>query len=121
MSDKQKKFPQLSALIRIDYQPEPEFRFTVHFNDKQDGEMSKQVVARDINYLMDMEKCRRLIGAHTPIAPPRIKQDEFQTIIENLKETETVQPPPAGTSPKEFAEIFRRTYSWCSCSKRNIV
>ena len=106
MSDKQKKFPQLSALIRIDYQPEPEFRFTVHFNDKQDGEMSKQVVARDINYLMDMEKCRRLIGAHTPIAPPRIKQDEFQTIIENLKETETVQPPPAGTSPKELLQKY---------------
>jgi len=106
MSDKQKKFPQLSALIRIDYQPEPEFRFTVNFNDKQDGEMSKQVVARDINYLMDMEKCRRLIGAHTPIAPPRIKQDEFQTIIENLKETETVQPPPLGTSPKELLHKY---------------
>ena len=106
VSDKQKKFPQLSALIRIDYQPEPEFRFTVHFNDKQDGEMSKQVVARDINYLMDMEKCRRLIGAHTPIAPPRIKQDEFQTIIETLKETETVQPPPAGTSPKELLHKY---------------
>ncbi len=106
MSDKQKKFPQLSALIRIDYQPEPEFRFTVNFNDKQDGEMSKQVVARDINYLMDMEKCRRLIGSHTPIAPPRIKQDEFQTIIENLKETETVQPPPLGTSPKELLHKY---------------
>ena len=106
MSDKQKKFPQLSALIRIDYQPEPEFRFTVHFNDKQDGEMSKQVVARDINYLMDMEKCRRLIGAHTPIAPPRIKQDEFQNIVEKLKETETVQPPPAGTSPKEILHKY---------------
>ena len=79
MSDKQKKFPQLSALIRIDYQPEPEFRFTVHFNDKQDGEMSKQVVARDINYLMDMEKCRRLIGAHTPIAPPRINRMNSKT------------------------------------------
>ena len=46
MSDKQKKFPQLSALIRIDYIPEPEFRFTVHFNDKQDGEMSKQVCSK---------------------------------------------------------------------------
>ena len=106
LSDKQKKFPQLSALIRIDYQPDPEFRFTVHFNDKQDGEMSKQVVARDINYLMDMEKCRRLIGAHTPLAPPRIKQDEFQIIMENLKETETVQPPPLGTSPKELLQKY---------------
>jgi hypothetical protein len=53
-----------------------------------------------------MEKCRRLIGAHTPIAPPRIKQDEFQTIIETLKETETVQPPPAGTSPKELLHKY---------------
>jgi hypothetical protein len=106
MSDKQKKFPQLSALIRIDYQPEPEFRFTVHFNDKQDGEKSKQVVARDVNYLMDMEKCRRLVASHTPIAPPRIKQDEFQVIIEKLKETETVQPPPAGTSPKEILQKY---------------
>ena len=106
MSDKQKKFPQLSALIRIDYIPEPEFRFTVHFNDKQDGEKSKQVLARDVNYLMDMEKCRRLIASHTPIAPPRIKQDEFQSIIEKLKETETVQPPPAGTSPKELLHKY---------------
>ena len=55
---------------------------------------------------MDMEKCRRLIASHTPIAPPRIKQDEFQSIIEKLKETETVQPPPAGTSPKELLQKY---------------
>ena len=45
MSDKQKNFPTVSS-IRIDYIPEPEFRFTVHFNDKQDGEKSKQVLKR---------------------------------------------------------------------------
>ena len=106
MSDKVKKFPQLSALIRIDYQPEPEFRFTVHYNDKEEGERSKQVVARDVNYLMDMEKCRRLIASHTPIAPPRIKGDEFQTILDTLKQSETVQPPPPGTSPKELLKKY---------------
>lgn len=106
MSDKVKKFPQLSALIRIDYQPEPEFRFTVHYNDKEEGERSKQVVARDVNYLMDMEKCRRLIASHTPIAPPRIKGDEFQIILDSLKESETVQPPPPGTSPKELLKKY---------------
>ena len=50
---------------------------------------------------MDMEKCRRLIGAHTPIAPPKIKQDEFQTIIETLK-TETVQPPQQELHQKNY-------------------
>lgn len=102
LSDKTKKFPKLSALIKIDYQPDPEFRFTVHYSDKNDGEKTKMVVAKTIDYLMDMEKCRRLIAAHTPIAPPRIKQDEFQNILDELKQSEKVENPPAGTSPQEI-------------------
>jgi hypothetical protein len=101
-SDKVKKFPALSALIKIDYSPEPEFRFTVHYNDKIEGEASQQIIARDINYIMDQEKLRRLIGAHTPIPPPRIKGDDMQNILDVLWQGMKTEKAPPGTSPKEI-------------------
>ena len=101
-SDKVKKFPALSALIKIDYSPEPEFRFTVHYNDKVEGETTQQIIARDINFIMDQEKLRRLIGAHTPIPPPRIKGDDMQNILDNLWQGMKTEKAPPGTSPKEI-------------------
>ena len=101
-SDKVKKFPTLSALIKIDYSPDPEFRFTVHYNDKIEGETTQQIIARDINYIMDQEKLRRLIGAHTPIPPPRIKGDDMQNILDNLWQGMKTEKAPPGTSPKEI-------------------
>ena len=104
LSDKTQKFPKLSSLIKIDYQPDPEFRFTVHYNDKNDGEKTKMVVAKTVSNLMNMEKCRELIGAHAPVPPPRIKQDEFQAILNELYDGMKVENPPAGTSPKEILQ-----------------
>jgi hypothetical protein len=48
---------------------------------KVEGETTQQIIAKDINYMMDQEKLRRLIGAHTPVPPPRIKDDDMQTIL----------------------------------------
>mgnify|MGYP003126954535 FL=1 len=101
-SDKVKKFPTLSALIKIDYSPDPEFRFTVHYNDKVEGETTQQIIARDVNYIMDQEKLRRLIGAHTPIPPPRLKNDDMQNILDNLWQGMKTEKAPPGTSPKEI-------------------
>ena len=101
-SDKVKKFPTLSALIKINHVPDPEFRFTVHYNDKVEGETTQQIIARDINYIMDQEKLRRLIGAHTPVPPPRIKGDDMQTVLDTLWQGMKIEKAPPGTSPKEI-------------------
>jgi len=109
-SDKVKKFPTLSALIKIDYSPDPEFRFTVHYNDKVEGETTQQIIARDINYIMDQEKLRRLIGAHTPIPPPRIKGDDMQTVLDTLWQGMKTEKAPPGTSPKEVLHKHLEDY-----------
>ena len=51
---------------------------------------------------MDQEKLRRLIGAHTPIPPPRIKGDDMQNILDNLWQGMKTEKAPPGTSPKEI-------------------
>jgi hypothetical protein len=99
-SDKVKRFPTLSALIKITHVPDPEFRFTVHYNDKVEGETTQQIIAKDINYMMDQEKLRRLIGAHTPVPPPRIKDNDMQTILDNLWQGMKIQK----SSSRDFSK-----------------
>ena len=109
-SDKVKKFPTLSALIKINHVPDPEFRFTVHYNDKIEGETTQQIIAKDINYMMDQEKLRRLIGAHTPVPPPRIKDDDMQTVLDTLWQGMKIEKAPPGTSPKEILHKHLEDY-----------
>ena len=109
-SDKVKKFPTLSALIKINHVPDPEFRFTVHYNDKDEGEKTQQIIAKDINYMMDQEKLRRLIGAHTPVPPPRIKDDDMQTVLDTLWQGMKIEKAPPGTSPKEILHKHLEDY-----------
>jgi len=110
LSDKIKRFPPLTALIKINYSPDPEFRFTITYVDKKEGEVSKQVVARDATYFTNQDRLRTLIAAHTPIFPPRVTNKDYQIIMENLYETQNVESPPPGTSDKELLQKHLEEY-----------
>jgi hypothetical protein len=59
---------------------------------------------------MDQEKLRRLIGAHTPIPPPRIKGDDMQTVLDVLWQGMKTEKAPPGTSPKEVLHKHLEDY-----------
>ena len=80
LSDKIKRFPPLTALIKINYSPDPEFRFTITYVDKKEGEVSKQVIARDATYFTNQDRLRTLIAAHTPIFPPSVPNTPLSLI-----------------------------------------
>ena len=110
LSDKIKRFPPLTALIKINYSPDPEFRFTITYVDKKEGEVSKQVIAKDATYFTNQDRLRTLIAAHTPIFPPRVTNKDYQIIMENLYETQNVESPPPGTSDKELLQKHLEEY-----------
>ena len=56
------RFAPLTALIKINYSPDPEFRFTITYVDKKEGEVSKQVIAKDATYFTNQDRLRTLIA-----------------------------------------------------------
>ena len=110
LSDKIKRFPPLTALMKINYFPDPEFRFTITYVDKKEGEVSKQVIAKDASYFTNQDRLRTLIAAHSPIFPPRVTNKDYQLIMENLFETLNTESPPPGTSDKELLQKHLEDY-----------
>lgn len=109
-SDKKKTWPMLSNLVKYDYKPEPEFWLTVTLPDKGSGETKKQIVARSIDKLIEMRELRKIIAAQTSVIPPKIKDNDFQIILDTLKDTEEVMQPASGTSPEEQLHKYLNDY-----------
>ena len=100
-SDKRKTWPMLSNLVKIDYPLEPEFWLTVHLPDKGEGEKTKQITARNIDKVLEMRDLRKVVAAQTPIVPPKIKDADFQIIIDSLWDNMEIIKPASGTTPEE--------------------
>tara|TARA_R110000823_G_scaffold203658_2_gene334707 strand:- start:2375 stop:4018 length:1644 start_codon:yes stop_codon:yes gene_type:complete len=98
LSDKRKVFPALTGLEKITY-PEPEYTFNVTLAD---GQTTKQVRAKNIKQIIELDNIRAIIGAAADMVPPKIKQDEFQEVIDNLFPPTVITSPPKGTSPEEL-------------------
>jgi hypothetical protein len=106
LSDKRKVFPALTGLEKITY-PEPEYTFNVTLAD---GQTTKQVRAKNIKQIIEIENIRAIIGAAADMVPPKIKQDEFQEVIDNLFPPSVITSPPKGTSPDELLEDYILEY-----------
>jgi hypothetical protein len=97
LSDKRRLFPPLSGLQKITY-PEPEYTFNVTLSD---GERTKEVRAKNIKQIIEQDNIRAIIGAAADVVPPKIKQNEFQDILDSLFPPKIFTSPPKGTSPEE--------------------
>ena len=106
LSDKQSSFPALSGLQKITY-PEPQYTFNVTLSD---GQTTKEVRAKNIKQIIELDNIRAIIGAAADMVPPKIKQDEFQDILDNLFPPKLTTPPPKGTTPNELLEDYLLTY-----------
>lgn len=106
LSDKRRVFPGLSGLQKITY-PEPQYTFNVTLSD---GQTTKEVRAKNIKQIIELDNLRAIIGAAADMVPPKIKQDEFQDILDNLFPPKLTTPPPKGTSDDEMIEEYLRTY-----------
>jgi hypothetical protein len=106
LSDKKKVFPALSGLQKITY-PEPQYTFNVTLAD---GQTTKEVRAKNIKQIIELDNIRAIIGAAADKVPPKIKQDEFQNILDNLFPPKLTTPPPKGTTPDELLEEYLLTY-----------
>jgi hypothetical protein len=106
LSDKKKVFPALSGLQKITY-PEPQYTFNVTLAD---GQTTKEVRAKNIKQIIELDNIRAIIGAAADKIPPKIKQDEFQNILDNLFPPKLTTPPPKGTTPDELLEEYLLTY-----------
>jgi hypothetical protein len=106
-SDRKNIFPSLSGLIKIEY-PEPEYTFNVELPG---GKGSTEVRAKDVKQIKDQEELRALIIKTANIYVPKVKGDEFETVLHtlfnNLKE---IQQPPKGTTPNELLEEYLIEY-----------
>jgi len=102
LSDKRKVFPALTGLEKITY-PEPEYTFNVTLAD---GQTTKQVRAKNIKQIIELDNIRAIIGAAADMVPPKIKQDEFQEVIDNLFPPKVITSPPKGTSPDELLRDY---------------
>jgi len=94
-SDLKKNWPMLTALERIDYRPDPEFYLNVTLDDNT----VVQIHAKDINKISEMKELRKLIASQTKIIPPKIKDNEFQIILDSLWSNIKIMSPPKGTDP----------------------
>jgi hypothetical protein len=106
LSDKKRVFPALSGLQKITY-PEPQYTFNVTLSD---GQTTKEVRAKNIKQIIELDNIRAIIGAAADMVPPKIKQNEFQDILDNLFPPKLTTPPPKGTTPKELLEEYLLTY-----------
>jgi hypothetical protein len=106
LSDKQRVFPALSGLQKITY-PEPQYTFNVTLTD---GQTTKEVRAKNIKQIIELDNIRAIIGAAADMIPPKIKQNEFQDILDNLFPPKLTTPPPKGTSPDELLEEYLLKY-----------
>jgi len=91
-------YPILTNLKKIDLDPEPEYEFDVI---KPDGVSTATVHCRSVEHVNDQRKRRNSIAKAAGFAPPLIKGDEDQTVLDALWKTEKIVNPPIGTTPKE--------------------
>lgn len=106
LSDKRKTFPALTGLQKITY-PDPEYTFNVTL---EDGQTTKEVRAKNIKQIIELDNIRAIIGAAADKVPPKIKQDEFQDILDNLFPPKIITSPPKGTTPDELLEQYVLQY-----------
>ena len=106
LSDKRKSFPALTGLQKITY-PEPEYTFNVTL---EDGQTTKEVRAKNIKQIIELDNIRAIIGATADKVPPKIKQDEFQDILDNLFPPKMITSPPKGTTPDELLHQYVLQY-----------
>jgi hypothetical protein len=106
LSDKRRVFPALSGLQKITY-PEPQYTFNVTLAD---GQTTKEVKAKNIKQIIEQDNIRAIIGAAADMVPPKIKQNDFQDVIDNLFPPKMVTSPPKGTTPDELLEEYLLNY-----------
>ena len=106
LSDKKRIFPPLSGLQKITY-PEPEYTFNVTLPD---GQTTKEVRAKNIKQIIVQDEVRAIIGNAAGIVPPKIRQNEFQDILDTLFPPKLTTSPPKGTTPDELLEDYLREY-----------
>jgi len=91
-------YPILTNLKKIDLDPEPEYEFDVI---KPDGVSTATVHCRSVEHVNDQRKRRNSISKAAGFAPPIIKGDKDQTVLDTLWKTQKIVNPPIGTSSKE--------------------
>jgi hypothetical protein len=91
-------YPILTNLKKIDLDPEPEYEFDVI---KPDGVSTATVHCRSVEHVNDQRKRRNSISKAAGFAPPIIKGDKDQIVLDALWKTEKIVNPPIGTSSKE--------------------
>ena len=106
LSDKKRIFPALSGLQKITYK-EPQYVFNVTLPD---GQTTKEVRAKNIKQIIELDNIRAIIGAAADMVPPKIKQNEFQDILDNLFPPKLTTPPPKGTSDDDLLEEYLGKY-----------
>ena len=106
LSDKRRTFPALTGLQKITY-PEPQYTFNVTLSD---GQTTKEVRAKNIKQIIELDNIRAIIGATADKVPPKIKQDEFQNILDDLFPPKIITSPPKGTTPDELLHEYLLQY-----------
>ena len=106
-SDKNRIFPGLSGLVKINYKPDPEYTFNVALPD---GVKIKPVHAKSIEWITDQRKVRNIIGIYAGFIPPRVKDVAYQEVLDVLFSTQKELDPPKGTSPEDQLFICMKEY-----------
>ena len=103
LSDNKETWPRMYALQKINYKPNPEWKFTV---ERDDGE-TIQIHAKDIYKLESQKALRALLMEQAFVVPPNLKGNEFIEIMKLLFDKEKVETiePAIGTSPAE--QLFK--------------
>ena len=91
-------YPILTNLKKIDLDPEPEYEFDVI---KPDGVSTATVHCRSVEHVNDQRKRRNSISKAAGFAPPIIKGDKDQIVLDALWKSEKIVNPPIGTTSKE--------------------
>ena len=91
-------YPELTNLKKIELDPEPEFEFDVI---KSDGFTTATVHCKTVEHVTDQRKRRNSISKAAGFAPPIIKGDKDQIVLDALWKSEKIVNPPIGTSSRE--------------------
>lgn len=91
-------YPELTNLKKINLDPEPEFEFDVI---KPDGVGTVTVHCHSVEHVNDQRKRRNAIAKAAGFAPPIIKGDKDQMVLDALWKTQKTTNPPVGTSSRE--------------------
>ena len=91
-------YPVLTNLRKIDLDPDPEFEFDV---TKPDGISTATVHCKTVEHVNDQRKRRNSISKAAGFAPPLIKGNEDQMVLDVLWKSQKIVTPPIGTTPKE--------------------